>query len=608
MLLLAVAGVVVFTVPSVRGRVTGWYGSRSTKKDSRFLTKEAKQAPFRIVVTEQGTLDSLRNATLKSTVEGNTAILSIVPEGVRVFAPVPATIGGVVSLKPAETEASRIVTVTGDDNVPVDHDVFLHEFTEVLVKEGDLVEAGDLLVGDVVCELDSSALVDKEKQQHINVTQSTASVEKSISNVQIQAALNESALETARLDEKLAELDLRKYQEGEYIQTRNQIRGEIKQIEEDLAIAQEDYEFVRRVARRGYKSQNDLEAARIKVLKQQLLLDAKRGELRVLEDFTYERTMSELEQMAADTKRETGRTQLEGEAAIAQFIAAKDADALTHDVEVAKLEKLRRQIRACRLVAPQDGEVIYANVRRRRGEPTIIEEGAIVYERQAIITLPDLTRMKVDARIHESKISSLREGLLVEIDVEALPRVAYHGVLETISSIPVPGSWPNFDLKEYEAEIRITDGVEKVAELKPGMTAEIRIIVQDRTDDVLQIPVQSVVSLANRQFAWVLNGDRTERRSLRLGATNDEAVEILDGVEAGETVILNARSHFSQELNELELRLLAEHELKSAGPDRRGAARPNDHPRPGGGPGARRPGAGAQGTGARGARRPPGAR
>jgi HlyD family secretion protein len=37
----------------------------------------------------------------------------------------------------------------------------------------------------------------------------------------------------------------------------------------------------------------------------------------------------------------------------------------------------------------------------------VIEEGASVRERQAIINLPDVENMKIDARIHESKISRI---------------------------------------------------------------------------------------------------------------------------------------------------------------------------------------------------------
>ena len=344
------------------------------------------------------------------------------------------------------------------------------------------------------------------------------------------------------------------------IREKQTIEGDIKQFEEQLAMAQEDYEKVRDKARRGYTNLNNLEAARIKVTQQKILMDVKTSQLSLLERFTKIRTESELQQMEIDSKRETKRAALEGEAAMAGLRADYDARDLTLQVEEEKLKRLLRQIKACRLIAPQQGEVVYASKASRRSEPVVIEEGATIRERQAVINLPDLDQMKIDARIHESRISRVSVGQPVEITIDAVFSVAYHGVLETISSVPVPGSWPNTDLKEYEAAIRITDENELVRQLKPGMTAEIRIIVDDREEDVLQIPVQSALSLADRFFCYVARGNDTERRELTVGDSNDEYLEVLDGIDVGEKVVMNPRTHFSREINELELQLLEEQE------------------------------------------------
>ena len=94
-------------------------------------------------------------------------------------------------------------------------------------------------------------------------------------------------------------------------------------------------------------------------------------------------------------------------------------------------------------------------------------------------------------------------------------------------------------------------------QLKPQMTAELRIIVEDRPEDVLQIPVQSVLPLVGQFFTYVFVDGRSERRNLLIGMQNDEFVEVLDGVVAGEKVIMNPRTHFSQEINETEQQLLA---------------------------------------------------
>ena len=554
---IVVGALILFAIPTTRENILRPVGGNDSTDFPDFITDLAKRGPFRIVVTEHGQLDSMQNSTLSNSVEGATTIIAIVPEGTNVKAPVKSRLAGVVSLDTEESGAMRVVTVTGDDGTAVDHDVVLGEYTEVVVRDGDVVREGDYLGGDIVCDLDSSTLVDEERQQQIVATQARAEVEKGEKNVEIQVTTNKSTLAAARLSEKLAHLDLDKYtaEGGEYDQELKRIGGELKQIEEDLAVAQETLQFTRRVVRRGYKGQNDLEAARIGVMKQEILLGVKKGELKVLEEFTRERTIAELDQLAKDTTFEIKRVELEGEAALAQFTAELDARRLTWEVEMEKLVRLQRQIKACRLIAPQDGKVVYAMQRSRRSEPIVIEEGASVRERQAIINLPDLTQMKVKARIHESKISRVRPGLKVEIDVDALPGIPLYGSLTTVASVPIPGRWPNFDLKEYEAEIEITNDTDGVSQLKPGMTAEIRIIVQQRNADVLQVPVQAAVSIGPKYVVYVLTRHGPERREVRFGDTNDEMMEILDGVQEGERVIMNPRTHFSDEIGELEQQL-----------------------------------------------------
>lgn len=541
---------------------------------SKFILEKAKTGPFRITVTEHGQLDSMQNVTLTNTVEGSTTIISIVGEGTTVKAPVKTNVAGVVSLKDSESKSTQFITVTAEDGTSEDYEVIVGGLRQILVKDGQTVRVSDLLAGDLVCELDSSSLEDKERQQQITVTQALASLEKAEKNLEIQKSENESLLEKAKLDKTLAELDLKKYSApgGEFEQSTKTIDGEIKQIEEDMAMAKEEFDYNRTQAKSGYKSQNDLEAARIKVMKQEINLGVKKGELKVLKDFTYTRTIAELNQMAEDTVRAVTRAQLQGEAAIAQYKADFGAAKLTLTVEQEKLDRLIRQIAACRLVAPQDGEVVYASQASRRSEPVVIEEGATVRERQAIIKLPDLSHMKVDARIHESKISRMREGLKVEINIDALPGEPYNGILDMVSSVPVPGSWPNTDLKEYEASIRLTDSEDRVRKLKPGMTAEITIIVQQRNEDVLQVPVQSVVTVGPKYYIYVV-APEPERREVVIGDTNDSMMEILEGITAGEDVILNPRTHFVEELAELEQRLSADAEKASGNGDGKAGGR-----------------------------------
>lgn len=592
------AVVVAAKLPATSGYFEGFFGEDKAQPNSKYILHTAEVGSFRITITENGTVDSLKNSTLKNSVEGTTTIIALIPEGSRVKAPVVAEIDGVVEFVDTASESERTVLVRSEDGEEKTYSFTLGEFTEMLVEDRQQIKKGEYIAGDMLCELDSSSLVEKEKQSQITVTTARADLEKAEKTLEIQQTTNESLLAAAKLAEELAQLDLEKYTApgGDYDLEVATINGNIKTFEEQLAIAREEYENVRDQARRGYSNFNELEAKRTNVSKIQIDLGIERGKLKVLEQFTLKRQKAELKQNAEETVRETQRVLLEGEASMAGYRADYDARKLTLSVEEENLAKVQAQIKACRLIAPQQGEVVYASQQSRRSEPVIIEEGATVRERQDIINLPDLDQMKIDARIHESRISRIMMGQPVEISIDALPSVSYRGVLETVSSVPVPGNWPNTDLKEYEAEIRITDSKDLVRKLKPGMTAEIRIIVDDRAEDVLQIPVQSVLSIAGRFYTYVVDGKDVERRELKVGDANDEYMEIIDGIAQGEQVVMNPRTHFSREINELEVRLLGEQEKGRQRVEVPAGAKPAAGG-PGGPGGKGAPGAGGSGAG-----------
>ncbi len=519
-----------------------------------------KKAPFLVSVSERGSLASLKSSTLTSNVEGTTTIIAIVPEGAVVKMPVPSKNSGtVIAIKKSGDD--RTIVVQSDpvilhvpwafvaiDGFKIEHPASFGKYTQLLVSEGDLVSTSDLLAGDVVCELDSSPLVDKEKGQQIAVTQAEADLEKSSKNVEIQLNQNQSDIAKAELALDLAQLDLRKFIEGEQIQQENESKGDVLIAQEELTQYEETYDFTKRLSKKGYKSQVELETARVAVVKARNKLAIAEEKLKVLQNYTFERTYKELKENAAETRRDLKRVRLSGLAALAQYQAELKARHLTYSVEKEKLRRLQRQIKACKLVAPQDGKVVYAKQQSRREAPVVIEEGTTVRERQRIIDLPDFSQMKVEAKIHESKISNVREGMQAEIRIDAIPDRVFNGVVETVPDVPVPGQWPNTDMMLYETMVRITDDV---STLKPGMNANIKIIAEKRSD-VLQTPVQSIVAIGDSYIAYVLTKTGPElRKNIKIGKSNDKMVEILSGLEDGDQVVMNPKSQFSNEINAL---------------------------------------------------------
>lgn len=536
-------GIAVLAVPALRNPLFSSLSSGGKKKDTTYITDQASKGPFRVTVTERGQLDSLNNVTLTSKVKGYTTILSIVPEG-------------------------------------------------TMVKTGDLL-----------CELDSALLVDKEKQQQIQVTQAEATLKQAEENVAIQKTQNESDYSAAEVALKLAELDEKKFLEGESERDLNVKEGAITKSREDLQRAEEIFEFSKRIAKKGYKNQNDVEADRIKVVKAEIDLEIAKEDLKVEKDYVQERKRIELKEDVQEKKRNLERVRRKGIATLAQFEAKLKASQLTYEVEKSEHDRVLEQIEACKMIAPQNGQVVYANQnssRRGNGE-NVIEEGTEVRERQSIIQLPDFSSMKVDARIHESKISMIKEQLPVDIRVDAFPDEIFLGVVDQISSVPISSNWMRPDLKEYKATIKILPNGADTTKLKPGLTAEIEIRIEER-DQVLQVPVQSVITIGDNRYIFALADDGApKRKSIKIGQASDTMIEILDGIAEGEEVVLNPRTHFADELIELEERLALEKQEKASkqgpgksrpgAPDPRASRKSGENPRqkPAGDRGKRKP-------------------
>ena len=434
----------------------------------------------------------MRNASLTSKVEGSTTIISIVPEGTQ-------------------------------------------------VKEGD-----------VVCELDASTLVDKETAQEIAVEKANALLGQANEDLAIQKTQNESDLAAATLRIKLAELDLKKFVDGEFPQQMSDIKAEVFTAEASLSRFTESCNFIRRLVQKGYKNQNDLEAEEQNLEDAKFKVSSAKTKQEVLVSFTKERTLAELQANVDESKLEIERIRRKGNGLIIQLTAEQKARKLTYELEAKKFERLKSQIENCKIKATQDGQVVYANTRDgRSSDQVLIEVGGTVRERQAIINLPDLDSMKVNARIHESRISMVHTGLTAKIKVDAYADEIFYGEVDAVASVPSSTSSFSRDIKEYEAVIKILDDPEKVNKLRPGLTATIEVLVQ-RRDDVLQIPVQAVVTVGTRQFAFVVSAGSVGRRTVTVGQTNERVIEIVSGLVEGEQVVMNPRSHFKKEIDELE--------------------------------------------------------
>lgn len=364
-----------------------------------------------------------------------------------------------------------------------------------IIPDGTVVEAGAELV-----KLDQSGIEEQLRSQKGIYEKAVAS--------QIQA----------REDAAAAAIGVEEYLEGVFVKEMQTIEAQIKIALENMRSSENILDHSRRMSRKGFVTPLQVEADEFAVQRAQLDLDAAKTSKSVLEKFTKAKMLKELE-----GKRDAAKARERSE----------DANV---ELESGKLKKLTNQLAKTIIKAPQPGMVVYYKENSRfGGSSSQITEGAAVREAQTIIQLPDLNRMQAKVPIHESKVEVVKSGmraLLKVLDKELQGSVSY------VANQPESKSFFQAQVKEYPAVVRIESDAQK---LKPGMTADVEILVAD-LKDVLTLPVGAIVEKGSKHYCWVQKNGQPERRPLDLGLTNDKFVEVKGGVQEGEEVIMNPRA------------------------------------------------------------------
>jgi RND family efflux transporter MFP subunit len=397
-----------------------------------------------------------------------------------------------------------------------------------------LPEGSQVTAGQVIARLDAGDIKRALVEQEIKVKRAEALAAAAQEEFEIQKNMAESKVAQAELALKLAQLDREKYLKGESKVEVNDLNGSIALAEAELQDARDTVEYYRRLVKKGFRTPEQLRAKEQAVKRFQFYLDRDKEKLQVLQKFTSERTLVELTAKAEESVRELERSRRSGEAEVAKAKTDAEATEITARLEKSQYEKLEKQLEACDVRAPQDGVLIYASSKGQR-----ITLGASVIKEQKLFSLPDLERLQARAYVHESVVKNIRRGLKAEVRADALHGAVLVGTVEGIANFhDAERHWMMGGVKEYATTVGFT--TVSGEGLKPGMTVEVKVLV-DELPDVLLIPVAAVLERGGRHFCLVPGLTGFREREVSLGQSNASFVEVKAGLEEGEEVLLNPR-------------------------------------------------------------------
>jgi len=454
-----------------------WWLRPNASSEAAILTYTVAPVSFDVQTKLSGELKALRNVEIRNQVEGNSTILSIVPEGKFV------------------TEGEELV------------------------------------------QLASDTIKDKVEDARIRVENAKAALVNSQESLTIQLKQNESDITTADTNAKLAQFEFDQFDKGDGLIEIATRQTALENAQTDVERKAEDLKRTKELLESGFVSKNDVLDAEIANRDALNKLATAKMNLQVWNKYAEPKQRQTLDMKRNESLRELERTRIKTGASALLKTADVRAKESTLRVEASRLANLETQLANTVIKAPQPGIVIYqSSINTGWNSQGPIEEGAQVRQNQVLIQLPDTTKMQVEIRIAEQQVERLTTGLPAVVTIDTLPGQVFTGKLDKISPV-IDNSqrWMNPNLKEFPAQILLDSTPPKV---KPGMSAKVEIQVA-HLNDVLAVPLQAVFTGGGQSYVFIGSAAQYEKRVVTTGLSSTDQIEVREGLKAGETVLLS---------------------------------------------------------------------
>jgi HlyD family secretion protein len=402
-----------------------------------------------------------------------------------------------------------------------------------LIPEGTQVKKGDLLV-----ELDASALMDAKIDQEIKVQNAEAAFVNATENLAVVENQARSDMDLAELTFEFARQDLKKYTDGEYPNALQKAAAEITLAEEELARARERLKWSQALFEEKFISQTELAADQLAEKKKALDLELAKNNRELLVNYTGKRDLAQRESDVSQAQMALERTRRKARADVVQAQAELKARDAEFKRQKDRLDKILAQLEKTEIRSPADGLVIYATsaqsgMFRRNIEP--LQEGQDIRERQELIYLPTATASNAEIAIHESNLKKVSVGMPATVTVDALPGRQFSGRITHIAPLPDAQSvWMNPDLKVFTTQIFLDDND---GAMRTGMSCQAKIIIETH-ENVLAVPIQAVLRIRGVPTVYVRKGTEYVPRQVEIGLDNNRMIHVKAGLEPGDVVLL----------------------------------------------------------------------
>ena len=196
------------------------------------------------------------------------------------------------------------------------------------------------------------------------------------------------------------------------------------------------------------------------------------------------------------------------------------------DYEKAKLsvEQADKQLSFTKIKATQNGYVVSKSV----------DKGTLVNMGSPILSIVDISKLKVKIKATEKDIYRLKKGQLVRISSSIYPGIEYTGKVSFVSQ-------QGDELHNYPVEILVDNKSDH--QLKAGSFVNVDFDFTSQT--TLVIPRETIIGSVKNAMVYVIDNNKAFKRQIVIGQDFNDYLEVLSGLKEGDNVVMTGQINLS---------------------------------------------------------------
>lgn len=193
-----------------------------------------------------------------------------------------------------------------------------------------------------------------------------------------------------------------------------------------------------------------------------------------------------------------------------------------------QLEIARKNLADCQLTAPVNGII----------GKKMVRAGETALPSQAVVTIFDISNVKVKVAIPEAEVSGIAANTPTRIKVEAANKEVSGGKIEK-------GVQADALTHTYDIRIHVPNNDRK---LLPGMVANVSLTPSNDEGNQYNVPITAVQKKADGSlFVWVVDKENTaHRKAVSIGGTIGNRITITQGISPKERIVTEGYQKLSE--------------------------------------------------------------